>query len=300
MKRILSIFLLGVIILASVADCGKAERHLYNVNLSDYIKLGEYTGLTVDTKSEDYINYYNAETENDVQAKQLYNELKEGKVQNGDIANIDYEGKKDGVAFEGGTSKGYDLEIGSGSFIKGFEEGLVGVAIGSTVDLNLTFPKDYGNEELNGAAVVFTVKVNSVKRKMTPEESYKKLNFKTLEDYENDLKKRAATQCLIDMIVEDTKINKYSDKDVDTLYSFEYEQLNAYYTNSYGMDLKSVMSSYGMTEETFKKDLLDNSIYPQSKEQMVLYSIMDEEKISCRSEERFWLSAPIRLHSKQR
>ena len=80
----------------------------------------------------------------------------------GDTANIDYVGKKDGVAFDGGTDSGYNLGIGSGSFIEGFEEGLVGVKPGETVDLNLTFPENYGSADLAGQKVVFTVTVNYI------------------------------------------------------------------------------------------------------------------------------------------
>ena len=285
MKKLLSLVLLIAVMAVAFAGCGKSERLLYNVKLEDYIKLGEYKDLTVDTKSDDYIAYYNAQMDNDIQNQQLYAKLNEGKVQKNDIANIDYVGKKDGVAFEGGTADGYDLTIGSGSFIEGFEDGLIGVEIGSTVDLNLTFPENYGNEELNGAAVVFTVKVNYVQRAKEPKDYCKDLGFKSLEEYEDDLKKRAAKECLIDMIVEKTKITKYSENDVDTLYNFEYEQMNTYYTNNYGMGIESVLSSYGMTAEDFKNDLLENSIYPQSKEQMVLYAIMDEEKISVTQED---------------
>ena len=83
----------------------------------------------------------------------------------GDTANIDYCGKKDGVAFDGGTAQGFDLEIGSGMFIPGFEDGLVGVKLGETVDLDLTFPEEYGSKDLAGKKVVFTVKVNKISEK---------------------------------------------------------------------------------------------------------------------------------------
>ena len=94
---------------------------------------------------------------------------KNEKVKKGDTANIDYVGKKDGVAFDGGTAQGYQLEIGSGTFIDGFEDGLVGVMPGETVDLNLTFPKEYPSEELAGKKVVFKVKVNEIKQKQSRE-----------------------------------------------------------------------------------------------------------------------------------
>ena len=100
-----------------------------------------------------------------------YTELvvKDGAVENGDVAIIDFEGFKDGVAFEGGKGENYFLEIGSGSFIPGFEEGVIGMKVGDEKDLDLTFPEDYGVEDLAGAKVVFKVKVNEIKQKQTRE-----------------------------------------------------------------------------------------------------------------------------------
>ncbi|MBQ5852300.1 MAG: FKBP-type peptidyl-prolyl cis-trans isomerase, partial [Lachnospiraceae bacterium] len=83
-------------------------------------------------------------------------------VENGDAVLIDYVGKKDDVAFEGGTAEGYTLNIGTGTFIPGFEEGLIGVMPGETVDLDLTFPADYPSADLAGAEVVFTVTVREI------------------------------------------------------------------------------------------------------------------------------------------
>lgn len=88
--------------------------------------------------------------------------IKDRAVEDGDTVNIDYVGKKDGVAFDGGTAEGSPLTIGSDSFIDGFEAGLIGVKPGDTVDLNLTFPENYHSEELAGQAVVFTVTVNCI------------------------------------------------------------------------------------------------------------------------------------------
>lgn len=285
MKKIVLLAISLILIFTFVAGCGKEERLLYNVDLKDYIKVGEYKGVAVDTKSDEYKQYYNAEIENDVTQNNLYSEVTEGTVEEGDIANIDYVGTKDGVAFEGGTATGYDLEIGSNSFIEGFEDGLIGVEIGSTVDLDLTFPEEYGNEELNGADVVFSVNVNSVKRAMELKDAAKKLGFKTLKAYENDLKKRAAIACIIDKVSSDAKVEKYSDKDIDLLYEKEKSQMESYYSAYYGMDFASVLSQYGMTEESFKESTLENSIKPQSKTQMALYYIFDKEGMSCSSDE---------------
>lgn len=285
MKKIILLATSLLLILTFVAGCGKNERSLYNVDLKEYIEIGKYKGVEVDTKSDKYKEYYNAEIENDITANDLYKELSEGVVQEGDIANIDYIGTKDGVQFEGGTATQYELEIGSGTFIEGFEEGLIGMEIGSMKDLNLTFPENYGKEELNGADVVFSVNVNSVKRAMEPKEAYKKLGFKTLKAYELDLKERACVSCIIDKLAKDAKVKKYSDKDLELLYKAEKKQMESYYSTYYGMDFASVLSNYGMTEETYKESALENSIKPQSKVQMVIYYIFDEEGMEFTSDE---------------
>ena len=159
MKRIASV-LLVLCLLLSFAGCKQDKgRELYNLNLEKYVELGDYMGVKVDTKSDDFKQIENSLISSDVANYDLYVVKKEGKVEKGETVNIDYEGKKDGVAFEGGTAKGYNLTIGSGQFIDGFEDGLIGKEVGTTVDLNLTFPENYGNEELNGADVVFTVKI---------------------------------------------------------------------------------------------------------------------------------------------
>ena len=95
--------------------------------------------------------------------------VKEGKVESGDTAIIDYEGKKDGVAFEGGTASNHELKIGSNSFIPGFEDGVIGMSVGEVKDIELTFPEEYHSEELKGAKVVFTVTLNEVKTEVKPE-----------------------------------------------------------------------------------------------------------------------------------
>lgn len=284
MKKIITAIISVLLIASMLVGCGK-ERELYEVNLSKYVEVGEYTGVTVDTNSKEYKEYYQANIDNDVKNGSYYNELKEGKVQNGDIANIDYLGKKDGVAFEGGTDKGYDLEIGSGTFIDGFESQLIGVEVGKTVDINVTFPENYGKEELNGAPVVFTVTINSIKRAQEPKEFFRNLKFKTLKSYEDDLKKRSAISCIMDALLKDVNVIKYPSDDVDKIYESEYKLMEQYYQNYYGMTIDSVISSYGMTKDAFKESMLENSVYPQIKEQMMLYYILDAEKMTCTEQE---------------
>ncbi|MDD6479107.1 MAG: FKBP-type peptidyl-prolyl cis-trans isomerase [Oscillospiraceae bacterium] len=284
MKKIITAIISVLLIASMLVGCGK-ERELYQVNLSKHIEVGEYTGVTVDTNSKEYKEYYQSNIDNDVKNGSYYNEIKEGKVQNGDIANIDYLGKKDGVAFEGGTDKGYDLEIGSGTFIDGFESQLIGVEVGKTVDINVTFPENYDKEELKGAPVVFTVTINSIKRAQEPKEYFRNLKFKTLKSYEDDLKKRSAISCIMDALLKEVNVTKYPSEDVDKIYESEYKLMEQYYQNYYGMSMDSVISSYGMTEDAFKEAMLENSVYPQIKEQMMLYYILDAEKMTCTEQE---------------
>lgn len=120
-------------------------------------------------------------------------------VQKGDVAVIDFEGKKDGVAFEGGSAKGFSLNIGSGHFIPGFEDGVVGMKKGETKDLNLTFPKEYNSAELAGKDVVFTVTVHEIKEKVKPEinDDFARdidPNSKGLDDLKGKLKKGLQTE----------------------------------------------------------------------------------------------------------
>lgn len=124
--------------------------------------------------------------------------IEEGTVENNDVANIDYSGFLGEEQFEGGTAEGHDLTIGSGQFIPGFEEELIGAAVGSEIDVNVTFPEEYHAEHLAGQPVVFKVKVNSISRKELPElddEFAKDVSeFDTLEEYKADLKKTMVEQ----------------------------------------------------------------------------------------------------------
>lgn len=146
-------------------DGNSAEFILNEMNVEEYVSLGDYSSfeVTVDkigvdeeelkkVMSSAYIEYVTPE----------HGGITNRAVAVGDTVIIDYEGKKDGVAFAGGTAQNAKLAIGSGQFINGFEDGLVGVMPGETVDLNLTFPEGYGNADLAGQAVVFTVTVKCI------------------------------------------------------------------------------------------------------------------------------------------
>ncbi len=287
MKRILSmLLLLGLMVCLSA--CGKkSERILYNVNLDKYVTLGEYKGVEVDTSSDKFKECFDAVIEQDIEENEFYVNKTKGKVQKGDVVNIDYVGKKDGVAFEGGTAQGYDLEIGSGSFIPGFEDGLIGVEIGSTVNLNLTFPENYGKEELNGAKVVFTVKVNYVatEDKMKAEDYYKELDFKSVEEYNADVKQRAVEMFIYSKVIESSKVKDYPQEDVDLIANAILSSYEITLKNSYNVTMEVYLQSMGQTKEQFKENIVTQQVKPVMEQNMVLYAILDKEKLSVTKDE---------------
>lgn len=281
MKRIISV-MLAVLTAVMFAGCGKnGARVLYNDKLSKYIKLGDYKNIPVDTKSDTFKEFYDDVLSSDISTNDLYVRKTEGTVASGDTVNIDYEGKKDDVAFDGGTAEGYDLTIGSKSFIDGFEDGLIGKKIGDTVDLNLTFPENYQSTDLAGKAVVFTVKINYVKtdEERKPEEYYKELGFDSLEDYTANVTERAAKDYLLDTIKANSEIKDYPQKDTETIYNAYKNMVDTNIQGQYGVDLATYLSYNNQTEEDFKSSITDGQIKPLMEEQMVLYAVLDKEKI---------------------
>ena len=147
----------------------KCIEYVFTLTLRPEVKLGKYKGLDV---KKDKVTVTKKEIEEAIDhMREHYKEniVKEGKIENGDIAIIDFEGFKDEVAFDGGKGENYSLEIGSNTFIPGFEEQLIGMKAGEEKDINVTFPKDYHSEDLKGQPVVFKVKVNEVKEVKIPE-----------------------------------------------------------------------------------------------------------------------------------
>ncbi|MCM1415736.1 MAG: trigger factor [bacterium] len=150
--------------------CGSKE-YLKDIKAEKYVTLGEYKGITAtadkpevpDSLIENYI------TENFLAPKAEKVPVTGRAVQTGDVANIDFTGYLDGTAFDGGAGTDFDLTIGSGQFIDGFEEGLIGANVGDQVSLDLTFPDPYTNADLAGKAVVFEVTVNSISENKVPE-----------------------------------------------------------------------------------------------------------------------------------
>ena len=147
----------------------KYIEYVFTLTLKPEVKLGKYKGLGIKKEAVKVTKKEIDEAIDHMREHYKENIVKDGAIANGDIAVIDFEGFKDGKAFEGGKGENYPLEIGSNSFIPGFEEQLVGMKAGEEKEINVTFPEDYHAESLKGQPAVFKVKVNEVKEVKIPE-----------------------------------------------------------------------------------------------------------------------------------
>lgn len=181
-----------------IEEMGKNQPLKFTAEV--YVKpepeLGEYIGLELKEEVEFKVTdeEVNAELETFRERNAQLEVIEDGEVQNGDMTKIDFEGFKDEVPFPGGKGDDYALEIGSGSFIPGFEEQLIGMKLNEEKDINVTFPEEYHAEELAGAPVVFKVKIKEIKRKNVPaldDELAKDVSeFETLEELKQDITKK--------------------------------------------------------------------------------------------------------------
>lgn len=264
------------------------------------VTLGDYKNVTSDAQktevTDDYVNsainyYFGSYFVNEPSDKQV--------VELGDTVNIDYQGIKDGVAFDGGTAEGYDLTIGSGTFIPGFEEGLIGAEVGSEVALDVTFPEQYQSEELAGAAVVFNVKVNFIGEKKLSEESlqdlaqYNVTNAEELVEYvrgvlESDAESTYANNVVADGINQIIENTVFAEEIPQEIYDYYYNQtknndLQAALSNNQGL-AEYIESNYSMDLADYEKNL-DDYARGQMKQALVLAKISRLEGVEISEDE---------------
>lgn len=311
-KKKFMVIALSALMAVSVIGCGtksedqasesaaQSEQKTYDV--AKYVTLPAYKNMdvtvsgTYEVTEDDVRDYVN----NMCSYYPEYEDTDKTVVENGDCVDIDYEGKKDGVAFDGGTAQGYVLEIGSGTFIDGFEDGLIGVKVGETVDLNLTFPENYQSEDLAGADVVFTVTVNKIKTKKeinydTMTDEYVKSNLKSdsveafkgeVENYlksQNESQKTTAQrQAVLDQLVAGAKIavpDGLLEQKVDQ-YLQQFENQNC----SDGTSIDDYLTkNYQMTKDEFTSEMT-KQMETTLEQELVLEAIAKDMKLELNEE----------------
>ena len=262
------------------------------------VKLGKYKGIKVD-KVE--YNVTEEDIDKEIEAARARNAriitVEDRAVENGDIAVIDFEGFADGVAFPGGKGENYELEIGSGSFIPGFEEQLIGKEKDADVEVNVKFPEEYHAEELAGKDAMFKVKIHEIKAKELPELdddfASEVSEFETLKDYKNSIKerleknaeeraKREMENAIVEKVVESSSMEipaAMIENQIDRM-------VNDFATRlSYqGMNMDMYLKYTGSTMESFREGFKEQA-EKQVKTTLVVEEIAKAEGIEANQEE---------------
>ncbi len=271
---------------------GKELKYTIEVFVKPDVTLGEYKGVAVEKKTEKVTDEaVDARIERDVERASTTQDVEGRAVENGDIVNLDYAGTVDGVAFEGGTAEKQSLTIGSGMFIPGFEEQMVGMNIGEERDLTVKFPEQYHAEDLAGKDAVFHVKVNSIQTKVRPELdddfAADVSEFDTFEAYKanivSEMEKNAAERseanledALVQKVVDaaDCDIPNAMIEDEETTMLREMEMRMMYQ----GIRMEDYLKYTGQTEEQLRENYKPEATN-RVKTQLVLEAIAKAENI---------------------
>ncbi|MCY1569632.1 trigger factor [Staphylococcus pettenkoferi] len=269
------------------------------VTVEPEVELGDYKGLEIEKQDADL-----TDEEVDEAINQQLNQLSEmvvkedGAVEEGDTVNIDFDGYVDGEQFEGGQADSYDLEIGSGSFIPGFEEQLVGVKAGEEKDVNVTFPEEYHAEELSGKEATFKTKVNEIKYKEVPELDDEIANeldsdAETVDQYKENLRKRLAEQKQTEAenLQKEEAIQKASDNakiDIpEAMVNTELDRMLQEFgqrMQQQGLSLETYFQISGQDESQLREQMKDDA-EARVRTNLTLTAIADKEDIEVSEED---------------
>lgn len=279
------------------AEEGKDLIYTAEVTVYPEVELGAYKGLNIEKKTYEVTEEEVAAKLKEMQEKNARVEVKEGAIENGNIAVIDFKGFIDGVAFEGGEGHDYSLEIGSGSFIDNFEEQLVGAKAGDKVEVNVTFPENYGKEELNGKPAKFEVEVKEVKAKELPvldDEFAKEVSeFETLEALKEDTTKkleeantaraeREYEEAILRAVVENAKMDIPAvmvEQEIDRMVQNLAQRLQYQ-----GLTLEQYFQFTGTDAEKMREYMKENA-ETKVKTELVLEALQKAEKMEVLDEE---------------
>lgn len=277
---------------------GETFKFTATVQVKPEVELGEYKEIEIPDKD---FSVSEEDVEEELKSmQQRHAELvvvEEGTAENGDTVVIDFEGFVDGVPFEGGKGEAYSLELGSGSFIPGFEEQVVGMACDEEKDIEVTFPEDYPSEELKGKKAVFKIKVHNIKRKKLPElddEFAKDVSeFETLEEYKQDIQKRISERKENERksYLENTAVEKASEAATveipDVMIETEINQMLREFSDRLfmqGMNLELYLQYTGQEEAALREQMKDDA-KKRVLQSLVLEEIAKAEQITASDEE---------------
>jgi len=268
------------------------------VSVKPEVELGDYTGLHIE---QDAVSVTDEQVLEELKKQQQQHArlitLDEGKVENEDTVTLDFEGFTDDVAFIGGKAEDYELAIGSGSFIPGFEEGLIGAEIGQHVDVNLTFPDEYHSEELAGKEAVFKTDIKKIQRKelsLLDDEFAKDVSeFETLDELKTDIRNKLLKQSEIQ--VKKDHLKAVISKVVDNASVEIPEVMVTDRTKDMVEEMKRNLAQQGMTIEQYyqftntTEEVMLGSLRPQAvegvKTDLVLEAIAKAEGIEATEDE---------------
>ena len=277
----------------------KYIEYVFTLTLKPEVKLGKYKGLIV---KKDKVKVTKEEVEHEINhMREDYKEIviKDGKIKSGDIAVIDFEGFKDGEAFDGGKGENYSLTIGSNTFIPGFEDQLIGHVTGDEIDVNVTFPSDYHVEELKDAPVIFKVKIHEVKQTVLPEldkDFFEDLGMEGIDSKESlekqvkenikIRKESAAEDKYIDELLKEIADNTEVDIP-DTMINDEVNHMIEHFKEHIMMQGITIEQFYQFTnssEDKLKEEYHDEALR-RVKNRLIIEKIIEKEKIEVSDEE---------------
>ncbi len=284
-----------------ITGCGGRVNGVNQQKMIDkyasYVTLGDYKGIAYEWDDsaipEDAIQ---SNIESKLSEYKTSETLTTQKVENGDTVNIDYVGSIDGVPFEGGNTNGQgaDLTLGSGSYIPGFEDSIVGHKVGESFDINVTFPEDYGSTDLAGKDAVFAITINSATRESLPEltddfiaehtdsktlAEYKEATKKEIIDRQKEYNESSAKRQVVQKLVEETEIGKYPEEETKRLIDQNIKQIEDA-AAQYNVDFATYVTTYyGYSSEDAFKEYLSGMVSDFIKEKSIICAVAKAEGI---------------------
>lgn len=288
MKKRIIAFVLGISMMATMTGCGNGEIS------NDKITVKQYKGLEIEVPEAMEVTDEQVEQSIQSTLEAMFGETKEvtdRPVQTGDTVTMDYLGKVDGVAFEGGEAKGANLKIGSGQFIPGFEDKLIGHSIGETFDIDVTFPDGY-SEELSGKAAVFTITLHAIEELIVPELTEDLLpelseTAKTMDEYKAEVKadleksnaeslKSQKEQLIWAALIENCVVEKYPEDKMEDILA-DIDSQFGYIASMNGMEVDELVKAYyGITSKQMAHNLI--------KQEFAVELIAEKEKLTLTEE----------------